>query len=370
MKRIGTWSGVAALAAVAFLSISSVSAVDVEKKWRLSLQAGGYNTADSVPSDAANVLTVLDFDDELLAVLPDPRSDDAAFGEFGLMPATRAMLAVQYAFSKIFVLEGAVGYQRGDVGDIEVQHASPLQVEVRGRDQFDWNARRIRAGVMEQIPIQLTAIARFRPRANFNPFLGAGVGYTIVGFTIDDELDALSSRIDQVRGQFVPLGATGQFGTPGPEQDLTGARIDARDTFEWHVASGAEYSFGRRWAVFADIRYTFASREFELTFNGADGIGVSVPNTIVRNGEPISNPAGFGPVQISDTGIVDFGTIKPLDNSVPQAEWSSYCTATPELCFFDTADLDGQLDPGYYYVQGGRIKYGGWSAAVGVRFTF
>ena len=77
------------------------------------------------------------------------------------------------------------------------------------------------------------------------------------------------------------------FGAPEPWssptgdriRDLGGATVDARDTFEWHLAGGAELTFKRKWSVFVDLRWTFASRTLHIGFNGGDDLGVPVPQT-------------------------------------------------------------------------------------------
>jgi len=53
---------------------------------------------------------------------------------------------------------------------------------------------------MDYIPLRLSGIVRFRPRAKFNPYVGAGIGYSIVGFDPSDEFNQLSLAIDSSQG--------------------------------------------------------------------------------------------------------------------------------------------------------------------------
>ena len=46
------------------------------------------------------------------------------------------------------------------------------------------------------------------------------------------------------------------------------------------------------------------------------------------------------------------------------------CDVTPQDCFFERGTPDGELDPGYYYAQGGEVDYGGLGVQIGARFTF
>ena len=61
-------------------------AEDVEKKLRVSLALGGYNSLDETQSNSANTLAVIDrvkFNEgkrELVDFYADPRDDNAAFG--------------------------------------------------------------------------------------------------------------------------------------------------------------------------------------------------------------------------------------------------------------------------------------------------
>ena len=72
----------------------------------------------------------------------------------------------------------------------------------------------------------------------------------------------------------------------------------------------------------------------------------------------------YGPMDIVDGGLIDGGRVVPTAEAPPEAD----CDLTTTTCFI--FDPDGQLDLGYYYVQGGQFEYGGFGAQVGVRFTF
>lgn len=346
--------------------VTLAPAADVEKKWRLSFVVGGYDTQDEVKSNSANQLVITDDDNIPQAVLRDPRNDSAVFADLKIDSATRATFAAQYAINKIFIVEGSIGYQKGDVGDIEVQVQFP-GIDIPAEEDFAFETFRIPAGEMEQIPIQLSALARFRPRASFNPYFGAGVGYIIVGFDADDEFNQLSLNMDQSIGGFAPL--QGLFGgiqaltAPSMVGDLEGADVDARDSFAWHLIGGGEISFKRRWSVVIDVRYVFASRDMSIGFNGAQSLGVPVPDRVEFQSVLVQE--AFGPYSIVQGGLVDGGQLVP-SLGAPAGTDCDVSTANCEWSF----EPDGELDRGAYYVQGGRIKYGGISAQVGVRFTF
>jgi opacity protein-like surface antigen len=357
-------------AAIALLAASrGALAEDVEKKFRLGVGLGFYNTQDEVRSASANQLVLIDELDEPIALFIDPRNDSAAIGDLSIESAPRVTLSGSYAFTPVIVLEGSIGYQKGDVGDVEVQAWFDERV-LEENEEYHFDVYRFNAGVLTQIPIQLTALARFRPKANLNPYIGIGAGYTVIGFDSSNDLNQLSVRLDQAIGGIAPVGNSIN-GLVAPErpslfQDLRGAHVDARDTFTWHLAGGMEYTFAQKWAAFVDMRYMFASRAFTIGFNGTESLGVSVPQRTEDQDSPFATQT-YGPFYLPNGALVDAGRLAPLPNAPPDTD----CTLSANAAFCAFAfEPDGVPDPGEYYVQGGTIKYGGLSLQVGVRFTF
>jgi len=353
---------------------SAAYAEDVEKKFRIGLGVGGFNTTDDIPSDAANVLTLVDDDQVFSRIFLDPRDDSAVFGNLGINSGTVATLSAQYAVTKIFMLEASVGYGKYDVGEVEVQAQFGL-IDVPDMEEFNFEWFRVPVGQLERIPLQFTALARFRPRASFHPYVGAGIGYSFIGFKPADEFNQLSMNLDaSLGGQSRLTEAT--WGTArlvkpsDPEIGaLTGATVDARDTFEWHLAGGAELSFKRRWSAFVDLRWIFGSRSLQVNFNGGDYLGVPVPQLTDYESSVVASQV-FGAVYIETGGLIDGGSIqvRPKQGEPPETD----CVETPALCeeYFDRTMPDGVADTGFYYAQGGSLDYGGVSLQIGVRFTF
>lgn len=374
MGTRSVWRRVFALVVFAAGAWSLAAAEDVEKKFRVGLAVGGFNNIDEIESDAGNVLTLVDDQQNFEDVFVDPRDDSSVFGKLDIQAGSIATVYGQYAVNKIFIVEASVGYQKTDVGDVEVQ-AQFDRVDISDLERFNFQTYRIPVGEMERVPIQLTALARFRPRATFNPYLGAGIGYTVVGFEPDDEFDQLSVNLDNSRGGQMRL-TSALFGSPAlvspPREqitDLTGAEVDARDTFEWHVAGGAELTFKRKWVAFLDLRWTFGSRAMEIRFNGDDYLGVPVPQ-VTDYVNSVVGQTTYGAVRITEGGLIDGGSVqlRPVQGSPPGVN----CETDPDDCelYFDLTQPDGVPDPGRYYVQGGAVDYGGVSLQIGVRYTF
>ena len=275
-----------------------------------------------------------------------------------------------------FVLVGAAATALAARGVLDpaprlVKEGPVYQYEV-GNEAYHFDVFPVSGGTMTQIPLQLTALARFRPKANLNPYLGAGLGYTVVGFDSSAELDQLSLRMDRAVGALAPLSNSLNGAVPprlpsGTDmRDLSGAHVEAPDTFEWHLAGGLEYTIRQKWAAFVDARYIFASKSFSIGFNDTQSLGLTVPQR-TEHVDTVFALQSYGPYYLPAEALVDAGQIGPLPGAPPNTDCSS--PANAGVCGF-VFQPDGVPDPGLYYVQGGTIKYGGISLQVGVRYTF
>lgn len=308
----------------------SAAAEEVAKRLRLSLSVGAFESGDEISSQSANVLSVLNEEGELQFRFEDPRSDATVSSDLKIQSGPIATLALQYAVNRIFVLEGSAGYNRNDVGEIEVH---PIRSDVV----------RFSAGELTRVPIQLTFLARFRPDKRFNPYVGGGFGYTLIGFDPSDELDQFSLNMDgsfykqarllpDDRGSVIQIDPSQELQPMGP------VTIEADDAWEWHVAGGVEFGLGSRWALFLDLRYSESSRDFRIQYSGQDNIGVGVPQGKTEIGSEIATTT-YGPWLVFPGGLLDL-------------------------------DGDGFVDSALYYAQGGTLKYDGLATQFGVRFTF
>ena len=332
-------SRILALTALTVLAWGPASAEQVERKFRFGLAVGSFNAQDEIRSDAGNVLNLLDDEGVTADRYVDPREDAAVTGNLEIKPGTLATVSVQYAISRIVLVEGSAGYQKTDVGEIEVQ------TDLRGFGDYpvvNMTQSRVPVGELTRVPFQLSGVLRFRPDANFNPYGGAGLGFTLIGFDPSLEFDTLSVSLDASRGAIgTLLTEDNGSGMQAPElseiRDLTGATVEAQDTFEMHLLAGAELSFGSNWATFIDFRYTFSSRSLKITFNGEEDLGAAVP----QGSEPLDSPAG----------TADYGAMFIIDGGLD-------------------AGGPGQPGTGLHYIHGGSVDFGGFSAQAGIRYTF
>jgi len=355
-----------AAACLLLASTSAVRAEEFEKKFRLAFSLGAYSTSGQEHSPSANRRTLLLPNGEFEDRIYDPRNDSAAFSEFGIESQNGVVLSASYAFSRLWYVEASAGYRRGNVGNVEVQaqfDGAPIPTV----QAFNFRIFNLNGGTMTQIPVQLTAGIRFRPKAAFNPYICAGVGYSFISFTPSDELNDLSIALDQSAGGLVTLRGTqlGGESLVGPPESITalsGITVDAQGAPEWHFGGGLEFSFKSRWVVFVDARYYTYSGKFGMTVNGGDELGISVPNDQIVLGTPGAN-GPFGAFQVAP-GLLDGGSF------VPKAEFPDADCAVSTINCELTGPQDGQLDPGLYYVHAGKVRFDGASLQLGIKFTF
>jgi outer membrane protein W len=358
------WS--AALLAGA-LAANVAFAEDIEKKWRVGITVGSFLPEDKSHSASANSRAILATDGSLFDFVYDPRNDSAAISDFGIRGGYATRLSASYGFNRTLFLEGSVGYRRADVRNVEVQAEFDGTPRSTTRD-FQFRIFNLTAGTIQQIPVELTAGLRFRPKAIFNPYVSLGVGYSFNSFQTSSELDTLSSNMDNSVGGFSRLSGSTFSGerllSPTSSSDLSGITVSVPSAPEWHVGGGFEVSFKKHWVVYLDARYVNYSGKLRMKINNGDELGISVP----ADRRTVTDPNAYGPfgaVWITTGGLIDGGSLLPNVDAPPGTD----CTTDPGDCSF-TGPPDGVPDPGKYYVHAGNVRFDGLDLQVGVRFTF
>ena len=362
-------NSIVASGAAAFLvlaSTTSTRAEEIENKFRLAFSIGSYGTTDQVHSSSGNRRTLFRPNGELEDQIYDPRNDSGAASDFGIGTSRGGVLSASYALNRLWYVEASAGYRRGTVGNVEVQ-AEFAGAPTTNTLPFNFAIYNLDGGTISQVPIQLTAGIRFRPKAAFNPYLCLGVGYTFNSFTPSDEINQLSISLDQSTGGFARLEGTlfggESLGSAEGTANLSGITVDVRDAPEWHFGGGFEFSFKSRWVVFIDARYLVYSGKLGMTVNGSDELGISVP----ADRKFINEPGAFGPFgafQITSGGLIDGGSLLPKVGHEGES-----CEESVVNCEF-TGPPDGTADLGKYYIHAGKVRYDGASLQIGVKFTF
>lgn len=343
-------------------------AEEIEKRFRIGMSLSGYSTSDQVHSASGNRRTLFMPNGEFDDIIYDPRNDSGALSDFGIESQYGAFVSASYAFSRLWYIEGSIGYQQGTIGNVEVQ-AQFLGTQIPINQSFAFTVFNFDGGTLKQVPVQATGGVRFRPKAAFNPFICLGVGYTFNSYEPSSEINQLSRSLDQSTGRFARLGGTllgGETLAPtGDSTNLKGITVEAPGSPEWHFGGGFEYSFHSKWVVFVDARYTVHNGKFAMHVNGSNELGISVPADRAFN----TDPGAFGPFGaylIETGGLLDGGSWVPM----PTAPKGTDCTTpTHDNCQF-TGPKDGVVDPGFYYVHAGEVRYDGFQVQLGVKFTF
>ena len=366
MSRLNAISASGAVVCLLLVSTSASRAEEVEKKFRLAFSVMGNSTTDQVHSSSGNRRTLFtpagEFDDRIV----DPRNDSGALSDFGIETQYGGVLSASYAINRLWYVEASAGYRKGTVGNVEVQ-AQFTGIPIPVDQTFNFAIYNLNGGKLTQIPLQVTGGIRFRPKAALNPFLCAGVGYTLNSFEPSNELNQLSLDLSHSSGGFARLSGTQFQGEtldpPTSFQALRGITVDVSNEPEWHVGGGLEYSFKSRWVVFVDARYTVYSGRFAMNVNGSNELGISVPSDQIINTAPDAF-GPFGAVKITGGGLIDGGSFVPKIGHE-----GTDCSVNQVDCEF-TGPRDGLNDPGFYYVHAGKIRYDGASVQLGVKFTF
>lgn len=364
VSRLNAILGSSAAVCVLLAAPTSARAEEVEKKFRLGFSLGDYSTKGEVPSAAANRRTVYLPNGDVERVIFDPRNDSAGGDTYGIEGQLGGVLSASYAFNRFWYVEASVGYRTGSVGSVMAQ-VQFVGAEILNNQPFNFSIYNFDGGKITQVPLELTAGIRFRPKAAFNPYLCAGIGYTFVSYEPSDEINQLSFNADNSLGGFAPLSAGGtSLGNAATVNSLSGFEVDVPDAPEWHIGGGFEFTVKSRWALFLDARYYTYSGQFNMIVNGAGNLGVAVPNDSVYLQDAGPNNQ-YGAIQVTSGGLIDGGSWVPT----PTAPEGTDCTVSKQNCSF-TGAPDGVPDPGMYYIQAGNVRYNGLSLQIGVRFTF
>lgn len=369
MRRLKAILTASAAACVLPFVATVAQAEEIEHKFRLAFSGGGYSTTDQQHSNAANVRVLVEPDGSTSSSqFSDPRNDSGAFSDFGFKPNFGGVLSASYGFNRLWYVEASLGYRRGKVGNVQLQ-AMFDGVETTTENPNNYSVFNLDGGTITQIPVQLTAGIRFRPKKSFNPYICAGIGYSFNSFKPSAQINELSLALDESVGGFARLdpdspGSVGTLEGASSFSSLKGIKVDARSVPEWHFGGGLEYTFARRWTFFVDGRYAVYSGKFEMSVNGSDELGISVPGDTRVTTDPDAN-GPFGGIQVVQGGLIDGGMLVPLPDH-PEAQ----CELNRVNCVFDKSLRDGKKDTGFYYIQAGKIRYDAASYQLGFKFTF
>jgi opacity protein-like surface antigen len=306
-----------------------------------------------------------------LESIDDPRPDSAAKNEAGIKDGLRYNVQGSYGILKWkwgeLTLDTSAGYFKGDVGDLEVSAeftGSPTlpgvdPPHIQCGDTSKYHVFYVPVGKMTQIPVQFGGTVRFRPRASggpfrgMSPYIGGGIGYIFAKIDASEEFLAFSNNVRHSTGYALRPTGNGSRVAAEPEHRLQAAKAEAPDSFEYHARAGIEVPVRKGLFVVLDTSWIWAREAIRITTDGKEEFGTKTPN----GRTDIAYPVDGLPVVIVNGGLIDYASGPPEQDQ-------------NDMCKFHRSPKDGIADPGNYYVQGGKIKYSGFTVGLGVRYQF
>jgi hypothetical protein len=236
----------------------------------------------------------------------------------------------------------------------------------------------------------MSLLVRYRPTKRFNPYIGGGLGYLFVGFKesprwreISDQLEGslVSDVIPTANRSGLNERSLAEFSAIGYDLDNDGANerlevlqlghrlkrpdIATPNTVFAELRGGFELQFSPKWAVIGETKFNWAKKRIDVTVDGKDKFGQPTPDITVDYKAQFPTTSGINPLAFPNGGLpayIILGGLRqpaydpalPGGNPIPGPDGRPY-------------GIDGQ--PGQYYVNGGRMKYGGWVFTLGLRYT-
>jgi len=177
-------------------------------RWTIGFGGGILSTFDDIRSNAAVVdLVPLNREGDISdddTKNPDVRQDDLLGRETSAEEVQTFNFAVAYGLTPWLSLQVDLGYYEGNVSNLDTfriyrtfiddNHDNELDPDPRGTPFHDISVP-INVGQLEQIPVTVSAMFRFRQDSPFNPILGLGVGWV---FTDLRESQAFNDLNDEI----------------------------------------------------------------------------------------------------------------------------------------------------------------------------
>jgi len=430
-KLIG---GCAAVLAILCGASTLAQAEDVKGKWYFGGNISFLSTTDYIRSNAA--IFIGDPGDDGIpftgdpneapgctaggsqgagSVWCDPRPDDQLGREGTIEETFRLEVSAGFGLTSWLSLQLDASYFTGDVGPVDffVRDAFPVDTDgippitlTRFADREVTTV--ITAGEITEIPVSLSAIARFRKDSPLNPYVGIGLGRIFTDAETASDVDDLNARLSALRIKGIQNEVGGNLVDPADQPLGVEGRIpmsfpltyDVEDAWEWHVSAGLEWFQSERFSLIFDAKYMFADSEVRLDLNGEDQVDFTIfseklfrPDGSLQSFSSDPSDAFNTPCSAAGRGPLGeyAGGCHPDDNPLPNARVDPDHPRTGRMCpAVGDFDWDGHSDDHCYnkqtvapspirqtrdpsgiaVIQGGSIDLTGLSVAIGVRWHF
>ena len=375
-RRFKLWQLVLALACGA-LVFQPATAEDTKGKWQLGLGFSYHATTDYIRSnsDVSVSETVAGEMTGIPSIIfVDPRPDQNMLNEPSVRDDFKFDFNASYGLTRWLAVEMAVGYMRSNVGNIEyylvdnskILDAGSLSADPQNLCGPNQNGPCYRytgaesqsskptnfflpVGEITQMPVQLSALVRFRPESPLDPYLGLGVGYIFTDLKTDREFNERSETIGALDVVSAFEGEVDIGGDPAKVAIAPGFKpaplqAEVSDGFEYHVVGGIDYFLNEHVAVYVDARYIWSDTSIDITTDGAHQVRMSA--YFAGRLQTFQEGSIGAPNYWEDRGFAGCSDLEGHD-----------CAADG---FFATEDSNGNgtLDSGEPYNEGrGRLYY-------------
>ena len=289
--------------AAALCAIRPARAEDTKGKWQFGFGFTYFATSDYIRSnsDIAIASSVAGQTAGLPPVTSvDARPDQNMLNEPTVHDDFRFDVKASYGLTRWLAVELLAGYMTTSVGNIEY-YVQDQSISYQGsaaaifsqpfcgpnQDQvcYDYhiNAPSVVAhnlfvpvGTITEMPVQLSALVRFRPESPLDPYIGLGVGYLFTDLKTSDEFNTKSQGVANLtvsaasEGEYTDSGHATKLapvGTSGFHPAPMVATVSSGMT--WHAVGGVDYFLNQHVAMFLDARFTWTDAEVNITTDGA-----------------------------------------------------------------------------------------------------
>jgi len=292
-------AGLAAGAAV----VTPLRAEDTKGKWQFGFGLSYMATTDYIRSnsDIAIASSVAGEQEGLPAVtFVDDRPDQNMLNEPTVQDDFRFDFSASYGLTRWLALEVSAGYMKSDVGNIEFYFkdvsinyggtfpANPQTGSICGPNRNSPCSRYnintpsapptntfVPVGTLTEIPLQLSALVRFRPESPLDPYVGLGIGYLFTDLQHGDEFVRRGGGIAdltvaaEIGGEITDNRFPSRLAAPGTNGFTVGAmQAEVSSDFSWHAVGGIDYYVNDHFSVYVDARYTWTDAAVDITIDG------------------------------------------------------------------------------------------------------
>ena len=322
------------IAVAGLLSSTGARAEDTKGKWQFGFGLSYYSTIDYIRSNADLAVSSKGVVDEngLPAVQSvDERPDGNITNQPSIKDNFRIDFNASYGLTRWLALEVASSYMKSPVGNIEV-YTTNSSIGFNGdgsasdvigcgpvpasggtpdpdfpnaavpqpcysyspQPPFDVTTNSfVPVGDITEIPVNLSALVRFRPESPFDPYVGLGVGYVMTNLTTSDRFKQVGDFMSQLK---VTSASRGEYTLQQIRADASGNPIypdkvvpdpgyspkplaaEVRNSFEWHAIGGVDYYMNDRFSMYVDARYSWNTGAVNITADGFHQVRLASPD--------------------------------------------------------------------------------------------